>query len=122
MRTRKEAVGWVVLFASLLFAACAPTTTSSRGLVVMKINETVAHVRTRDFELSVGDRVRLVRRECRVAGKTENCTDREVGTGIVRELLNPHDAAIELAPGATFVEGDEVEKLQPNVDGGPQAP
>jgi hypothetical protein len=77
---------------------------------------------TRDFELSVGDRVRVVRRECRVAGKTENCKDREVGTGIVRELLNPHDASIEPAPGATFVEGDEVEKLPPNLDGGPQAP
>ncbi len=57
----------------------------------MKINETVAHVRARDFELSVGERVRLVRR-------------------------------VELAPGSTFVEGDEVEKLPPSADGGPQAP
>lgn len=109
--------------AAVLLSCAAAVVTPPRGQVMMKIDATTAHVRMRDCEVSAGDHVRILRRECAQQGKgAPTCQDRPVGEGVVVQLFNAHDAVVRLAAGSEFVEGDEVEKLAPCPDGGPFTP
>jgi hypothetical protein len=78
-----------------------------RGSVAMKLSDTSAHVCMGDGEVKAGDKMILYNNDC---SHNRGCREGEVGTGHVTEILNEHDSAIEVDPGAQFGEGTIVEK------------
>lgn len=99
-----------------LLGACAATP-PPRGSLAMKIDAGVGHVRMPDYELSVGDRVRVVRSYCaQQSSRGVICSEKTSAEGCVVQVLNPHYSVVRFAPGGAFAEGDRVEKVMPACD------
>lgn len=99
-----------------LLGACAATP-PPRGSVVMRIDAAVGHVRMPDYELSVGDRVRVVHSYCaEQSSKGVICREKTSAEGCVVQVLNPHYSVVRFAPGGDFAEGDRVERVMPPCD------
>lgn len=105
----------VLLFASTL-AACAAHTVMA-GTVVMRIDETQAHVCLQAGSVAVGDHVALVRHVCEnpAEGRTaaQRCAPTVVGDGTVESLLNEHYAVVRFPAALAVREGDTVQPLHP---------
>lgn len=87
-----------------------------RGTVAMKTSENEAHVCMGKGEVAVGDKVTLFRNECVGKGVGDRpggggtCEKKEVGSGMVQEVLNQHYSVVRFAQGVQFEEGSFVEK------------
>lgn len=107
-----------VLGATLVLAACGGHA-AMRGSVVMKVNDTQAHVCMGDKEVAMGDRVDLVRHECATSGgsarsgvSSDRCKRVVVGQGQVTQVLNEHYSIVDFPAGVPFKEGDSIEKVK----------
>ncbi len=88
-----------------------------RGSVAMKTSDNEAHVCMGKGEVKEGDRVTLFKNVCvgkdggvRNSGGV-NCQKKELGKGVVQEVLNEHYSVVKFDPGIQFEEGTFVEKL-----------
>ena len=85
-----------------------------RGVVAMKVSDTVAHVCLNKDEVRLGDSVKLYRNVCstRVLSKhvLTKCEKRLLGTGSVTEILNEHYSVVSVPAGTDLKEGDFVER------------
>ena len=104
----------MLLVLPLLLGACASKV--HRGVVAMKMDDSVAHVGIRSSEVSIGDHVELYASRCSAgsikAGTKgwEPCQKISKGHGVVTEILNEDYAAVKFENGVAFKEGDFVEK------------
>lgn len=108
-----RALAALLLSASLITLGCGHA--AMRGSVVMKINDSDAHICMGSGEISVGDEVVLIRRDCRTDGgkpipNPDACKRVVMGQGEVVEVLNDHYSVARFPPGTQFKEGDTVEK------------
>jgi hypothetical protein len=111
----------VALFAllTLVGAGCA-THSAMRGSVVMRVNNSDAHVCLGEGEVAVGDTVNLIHHDCAtknnekpwVGAAGDRCRRQVVGTGQVVEVLNSHYSIVRFKGGVAFVEGDTIEKAK----------
>ena len=98
----------------LLLGACASKV--HRGVVAMKIDDSVAHVGIKSSEVSVGDHVELYGNKCPVGniratgGDRQPCQKVQKGHGVVTEILSEDYAAVKFENGVAFKEGDYIEK------------
>jgi hypothetical protein len=81
----------------------------------MKLNDTKAHVGIGSSEVAVGDHVELYRNQCKndAPGRNEgsvNCTKKEIGHGVVTQVLSTDYSEVTFDPGVEFHEGDTIEK------------
>jgi hypothetical protein len=97
---------------ALVLGACAANHAVMRGSVVMKINDTDAHVCLGVGEVKVNDTVRLYRNVCDTGSKQPVCHRQDVADGRVRELLDSHYSVVVFPAGTPFQEGDTVEKAR----------
>jgi hypothetical protein len=107
----------ILLLASFI-VACAGTT--RRGSVVMKLNESEAHISMGQGDVNVGDHVELYRNICtstrndnvgeRHGGGKVTCEKKLYGHGEVSQLLGNDYALVKFPAGVAFAEGDTVEK------------
>jgi len=99
------------LVIGLVVTGCS---TVHRGVVAMKISDTVAHVCLNKDEVQVGDNVKLYRSICSSTPATKSrvtkCEKRLLGHGKVTEILNEHYSAVSVSSGTDVKEGDFVEK------------
>lgn len=103
-------IKWLIgLIVGLGVTGCS---TVHRGVVAMKISDTVAHVSLNKDEANVGDGVKLFRNVCNPSSKAAftQCEKRLLGTGSVTEILNDHYSVVSVAKGVDFREGDFVER------------
>lgn len=105
---------FVMIITGILATGC---TTVHRGVVAMKISDTVAHVCLNKGEVSVGDTVKMYSNVCKQnlddtsgAGENSYCEKRLMGNGTVTKILNEHYSVVTLLNGTDFKEGDFVEK------------
>ena len=109
----------------VLVAGCGHTI--MRGTVVMKINETDAHVCLGRGEVARNDLVTLYKNECgpmdrmvavagsgtsseRTGSRYVPCVKRRIGGGRVVDVLNDHYSVVRFGEKLPFKEGDTVEK------------
>jgi hypothetical protein len=98
----------LVLVMGLFAGACAHQ--MMRGSVVMKTNDTDAHVCLGSGEVAVGDRVHLIHNDCTSAGKPAACRRVSVADGTVVELFDDHYSLVRFPTGTAFAEGDTIER------------
>lgn len=100
----------------LLLSGCAAHTTMA-GTVVMRIDETKAHVCLQAGSVAVGDQVALVRHVCEnpAEGRSaaQRCSPTVVGQGTVESLLNEHYAVVRFPAELAYREGDTVHPIRP---------
>ena len=101
------------LAATGLLSACA---TTHRGSVVMKLNDSEAHVAMGQKELNVGDHIQLYHNVCtgtgggRAGTSNRTCKKEFTGHGEVTQLLNDDYSVVKFPQGTSFSEGDTIEK------------
>ena len=84
----------------------------------MKINDSTAHICVNNDEVRPGDGIVLFRNVCEtgelkhygIKHSRTYCQKKEIGRGIITQLLNDHYAVAEFSPAIAFKEGDMVEK------------
>lgn len=104
---------------TLVGAGCA-THSTMRGSVVMRVNNSDAHVCLGEGEVAVGDTVNLIHHDCATKGTEkpwvgaagDRCRRQVVGTGQVVEVLNSHYSVVRFKGGVAFAEGDTIEKAK----------
>jgi hypothetical protein len=101
----------------LLAVGCASTNphAAMRGSVVMKVDDSQAHVCLGSGEVKAGDHVTLIRHEChdvnpKASTAMQKCVPRMIGEGVVSEVLNDHYSLVRFPAGTDFHEGDSIEK------------
>lgn len=83
----------------------------------MKVSDTEAHVSLGQGDVEEGDLVALFRNECfqagnvRIATDHSDCTKAKAGEGRIQKVLSDQYSVVRVAPGATFDEKTEVEKI-----------
>lgn len=108
---------WKAVYGAIVVAnflsACA---TTHRGSVVMKVNDTEAHVGMGQKELNVGDHIQLYHNACTGVGGGRSgmnnriCKKEFTGHGEVTQLLNDDYSVVKFPQGISFSEGDTIEK------------
>jgi hypothetical protein len=88
--------------ALLSISGCSQTI--RRGVIVMKIDDTEAHVGLGAGEVKVGDELTLYRYHCHKA-----CWKREIGSGTVTQVLNDSYSIARFRHRINLREGDIVE-------------
>ena len=100
----------IVSIASL-FILSSCLTSLRKGTILMKINNTEAHVYMEKDQVELGSRIVLVRESCKKewfrAPKT--CIDKRITEGTVTKLLNDHYSIVNFDNDVNIVEGDRVE-------------
>lgn len=99
------------MFAAAAMMGCAGSHATMRGSVVMKIDPTTAHVCLGNGEVAVNDRVRLYKNVCESSGRRSVCKKMPITDGTVTQLLDEHYSVVTFPAGATFEEGNTIEKL-----------
>lgn len=101
------------LAATILLAAgggCSPV--SRAGLVVMRIDDTEAHVGLGRNDVEQGDRLRLLRSVCN-GQKNPVCHKEVIGSGVVARVLNDSYSVARFVVKGGLREGDFVERERP---------
>ena len=93
-----------VVVTAIFLAGC--TSATRRGVLVMKIDDTEAHVGLGAGEVEVGDQLTLFRYFCR----PKKCTKRVIGRGTVTQVLNDSYSVARFNPQINLREGDIVER------------
>lgn len=104
----------LLFYGALVFlTACASHKKVHRGVVAMKISDTVAHVGLNENEVKLNDSVQLYANRCNslVAGE-RTCTIVNKGQGVVTRIVNQNYVAVEFDKGVEFNEGDMVQKTE----------
>jgi len=110
MTLRRYAMSLMLAMTSV--TGCAGSHATMRGSVVMKIDQTKAHVCLGRGEVAVNDRVRLYKNECvQRDRRPSQCTKTPLAEGTVTELLDDHYSIVTFPAGTAFEEGSTVEKL-----------
>lgn len=94
---------------SITVVAVGCAAVERRGVVVMKVDDTEAHVGLGANEVSVGDRLTLFRYFCD-APKRTTCEKRRIGSGQVTQVLNDSYSVARFRPSINLREGDIVER------------
>lgn len=95
---------------TLLLASCA-STSINRGVVAMKVTDSIAHVGLQQNEAIVGDHVELYTNRCnRVKGEEQICKKISKGHGRIISIISSDYVSVEFDKGVTFQEGDFIEK------------
>lgn len=100
----------------IALAACGAHT-NMRGSVVMKVNDTEAHICLGKGEVHEGSVIELYRNVCTDAkgrpvparAVVDACKREPAGSGQVTRVLNDHYSIVRFASGTSFQEGDTVE-------------
>lgn len=105
---------------TLALTACStrgPHEGVHRGSVVMKMPNGEAHLCLGNTEVKEGDKVNLIRHECRVKvngkrseGADSVCTPVNLGSGTVIKVYNTDYSVAKFPESLIFSEGDTVEK------------
>lgn len=109
MTLRGYAVWWTLAVVGA--TGCASGHATMRGSVVMRIDQTKAHVCLGRGEVAVNDRVRLYKNECTQRDRRVECKKTPIAEGTVTELLDDHYSIVAFPAGTAFEEGSTVEKL-----------
>jgi hypothetical protein len=88
--------------AAISLIGCSQTV--RRGVILMKIDDTEAHVGLGAGEVKIGDELTVYRYHCRKA-----CWKNEVGRGTVIQVLNDSYSIARFRPRINLREGDIVE-------------
>jgi hypothetical protein len=91
--------------AALVLTACVPA--HSKGVVAMKISDTVAHVCVGKDEVNTGTEIDVLRNVC-TQQKPYTCELKRLGTGQITEPLNEHYSVATFPADTGFKEGDLV--------------
>lgn len=83
------------------------------GLVVMRIDDTEAHIGLGRNEVGQGDRLRLLRNVCS-GQKNSVCRKEVVGSGVVTRVLNDSYSEARFVTKTGVREGDFVERERPS--------
>jgi hypothetical protein len=105
----------LLFFLPLVAAACMPV--STRGVVAMKVDESIVHLCLGSGETEKGDKLVVYRNDCRTGTAksklsiptTPPCVKRVIGEGVVTEVLNEHYSVARLRTSTSVREGDVVE-------------
>jgi hypothetical protein len=82
-----------------------------RGVVAMKVSDSVAHVGLQQSEATVGDHVQLYTNRCnRIKGEEQTCRKISKGHGRIISIISADYVSVEFDQGITFQEGDFIEK------------
>lgn len=101
---------YLVVSLVALLSSCA-STSIHRGVVAMKVSDSIAHVGLQQNEASVGDHVELYSNKCnRIKGEDQICKKISKGHGKVLSIISPDYVSVEFDQGITFQEGDFIEK------------
>ena len=98
----------VTVVGGFILASCASKV--HRGVVAMKIDESVAHVGLKNSEVSEGDHVELFTNQCRNVKDVQNCQKVSKGHGVVTKVISDDYVTVKFNDGVSFKEGDTVEK------------
>lgn len=103
------------VFVALTVGMLGCASTTHRGVIAMKLNDTKAHVGIGSPEVVVGDRVELYRNRCNKAGDgrdsgSTQCTKQGTGYGTVSKVFSSDYSEVSFERGVDFQEGDTVEK------------
>ncbi len=97
----------------ILLTACASKQKVHRGVVAMKISDTVAHVGLNENEIKLNDSVQLYVNKCTSIVDTQRtCIKVYKGQGIVTKIVNRNYVAVKFNDGVLFQEGDLVQKVE----------
>ncbi len=111
MRTVSKRV-WLFGFGACVWVALGCSGATRRGVVVMKVSETEAHVGLGAGEVKSGDRLTLLRYLC-TGPKSTNCEMRPVGRGVVVQVINDDYSVARFDAPNGLTERDRVELTQP---------
>jgi hypothetical protein len=100
------------LFAAVAVTAIAAagcTAATRRGVVVMKVDDTEAHVGLGANEVTPSDQLTVFRYIC-TTSKTARCEKRKIGSGQVTQVLNESYSVARFRSSINLREGDIVER------------
>ena len=89
----------------LALSACAPST---RGVVLMKLNDETIHISNGQTDVGVGETVNFLRGECGNS-RALQCPLKSVGQGTVIKKLSDRYSEVALKSGSRVKEGDLVD-------------
>ncbi len=111
MKTRVGPFATLTAMISLASWGCA----AMQDSVVAKVSDNRAEVSTRSNEVTVGDRVDIIRRVCRevnTSDAVERCGTATVGSGEIVRVLDDRHSVARFPSGTDFNKGDVVEKRE----------
>lgn len=111
MRTESKRA-WVLGVGACVWMALGCSGATRRGVVVMKVSETEAHVALGAAEVKPGDRLTLLRYLC-TGPKNNNCEMRPVGRGVVVQVINDTYSVARFEAPNGLTERDRVELVAP---------
>lgn len=111
MRTESKRV-WLLGVGACVWVALGCSGATRRGVVVMKVSETEAHVGFGAGEVKPGDRLTLLRHVC-TGPKSVNCEMRPVGRGVVVRVINDTYSVARFEAPNGLTERDRVELAAP---------
>lgn len=97
----------LMLVSAFSLISCA---TTRRGSIVMKLNDSQAHVGMGQGEVDMGDHVQLYRNICSGGRGDRSCRKEAAGHGEITSVLNADYSVVQFPVGTTFQEGDTIEK------------
>lgn len=103
----------LAMLAFITAAGCGATGHQAMsGAVVMKLNETQAHVCLFEQDASIGARVQLYRHTCENEGRaTYRCSKHPVAIGTISQKMGGHYALVTFPEGTKYEEGYTVEPI-----------
>ena len=104
----------LLIYSALIsLTACASHKKVHRGVVAMKISDTVAHVGLNENEVKLNDSVQLYANKCNsIISGERTCIIVDKGQGVVTRIVNQNYVAVEFDEGVEFNEGDMVQKIE----------
>lgn len=100
-----------LLVSFTVFLASCASSSIHRGVVAMKVSDSIAHVGLQQNEATVGDHVELYTNKCsRIKGEEQICKKISKGHGRIMSIINPDYVSVQFDQGVTFQEGDFIEK------------
>lgn len=103
---------WRLGLSGCVGVASGCSAASHRGVVVMKVSATEAHVGYGAGEVKPGDRLTLLRYLC-TGPKSTNCEMRPVGRGVVVQVINDAYSVARFDAPNGLTERDRVELATP---------
>jgi hypothetical protein len=106
----------VLSFPIILLSCASNNHKYMRGTVAMKLDNKTAHVCLGDNEVKKGETVTFYLNKCKLTdlddrmGSSSICHLENIGTGIVKKILNNHYSIITTSGNFNFNEGTLVQK------------
>lgn len=101
---------YLIIGFTAFLASCA-STSIHRGVVAMKVSDSIAHVGLRQNEATVGDHVELYTNKCSsIKGEEQICKKISKGHGRITSIISSDYVSVEFDQGIVFQEGDFIEK------------